>query len=245
MPPLAGWPSWLLTCEGTKSQQCFCLGSRRWAWRGDVHKLGLREAGRAQRPLALETAMAAGIHRNCPLPSATSPPQLGRGAVCPSPRELRPRRSTGDPRKCDVLGLEPGFSPGCHACQRQPRTTGDARTGLTAWWPEPLVCLGSVLLRSEGPGAGGLRSEQANKQVVSLPTASTSGPRNAKHKVFLTLLQWPFACLKKKKTAWNGPMTGLLSRRPAWGGRLRPPITQSPSVWMPHSGGHTVWGLAL
>lgn len=161
---------------------------------------GPREAGRAQRPLALETAMAAGTHRNCPLPSATSPHQLGRDAVCPSPRELRPRRSSGDPRKCAVLGLEPGFSPGgSHARQLRPRAV-DAHTGLTTWWPEPFVCLGRVLLRREGPGAGGLCSEllQGNKKVLSLTAASTSGPRNAKHKVFLTLAQWPFACLKKK-----------------------------------------------
>lgn len=180
---------------------------------------GPREAGRAQRPLALETAMAAGTHRNCPLPSATSPHQLGRDAVCPSPREVRPWRSSGDPRKCAILGLEPGFSPGgSHALQLQPRAV-DACTGLTTWRPEPFVCLGRVLL-SEGPGAGGLCSEelQGNKKVLSLTAASTSGPRNAKHKVFLTLPQWPFACLKKKnKKARKGPMKGLLSLRPGPG----------------------------
>lgn len=122
----------------------------------------------------------------------------------PVPRELRPRRSSGDPRKCAVLGLEPGFSPGgSHARQLQPRAV-DARTGLTTWWPEPFVCLGRVLPRGEGQERAGSEELQDNKKVLSLTAAPTSGPRNAKHKVFLTLPQWPFACLKKIKRLGRG-----------------------------------------
>lgn len=60
------------------------------------------------------------------------------------------------------------------------------------------------LLR-ELPGAGG----GGRKRLLCLLLA-TSGSTNAKHKVFLTLPQWPFACLKKRKA--SSERKGTLSR---------------------------------